>query len=524
MITYFSGFAGIGGFDEGIRRVLPSAECIGYSEIDKHAIQIYNKHFPGRTNYGDITKIKAKTLPDFDIFCGGWPCQDHSIAGKRTGLRGARSGMFFEIIRLLREKQPLIVFLENVKGLLSSKRIISIEDVIPLLDDEIRRGTLWEKDFLPRANWIIFEDNIRSFIAERLANDLGCQRNELDTCLKHLLGSVLEKRENLVSHILTKRLKYLKTQILLITKKSNSCREEQMRRLEELADGMDSYLNQLSLKDGLFLKRDTSLLDIMGDILADADLSRCKLLEENSKKMNKSIISTSTKLMTDQKISLYVQEMLILLFILKQIKSSSNLWKRISSNLTKKEVNMYVRDFNIVIQELYNVGYFCEWGCLNSAHFGVPQSRERVFIIGHLGGFPGSKVFPLRENDPIPDEETPENRVQQTASCLSARHYANWNGNYLMKVGFVGESDADATRVYCLDNNPQVIETPQQIRRLTPVEAERLQGFEDNWTSGVADSHRYRLLGNAVTVPVISAIVEKIAKTKGWDSKTDTKS
>ena len=83
--------------------------------------------------------------------------------------------------------------------------------------------------------------------------------------------------------------------------------------------------------------------------------------------------------------------------------------------------------------------------------------------------------------------------------------------------GGTGHLSKDDGNSYCLDNNPQVIESPHsQIRRLTPLEAERLQGFEGGWTAGVADTHRYRLLGNAVTVPVISAIMEKIVQIKGW--------
>jgi len=119
-MKYFSAFSGIGGFDEGIRRVLPDAECIGYSEINESAIKVYEKHFTNRTNYGDITQINPISLPNFNVICCGFPCQNLSIAGKREGLCGKKSGLFFEIIRIIREKQPCIVFLENVEGLFSS--------------------------------------------------------------------------------------------------------------------------------------------------------------------------------------------------------------------------------------------------------------------------------------------------------------------------------------------------------------------------------------------------------------------
>ena len=86
-MKYFSMFTGIGGFELGIKRAMPEAECIGYSEIDKYAIKIFEQHFPGIKNYGDATAINGDELPDFDMLCGGFPCQSFSIAGKRLGMQ-----------------------------------------------------------------------------------------------------------------------------------------------------------------------------------------------------------------------------------------------------------------------------------------------------------------------------------------------------------------------------------------------------------------------------------------------------
>jgi len=102
-------------------QAMPTAKIVFSCEIDKYARQIYKKNF-GVEPYEDIREINAADVPEHDIFVAGFPCQDVSIAGKREGLCGARSGMFFEIIRILREKQPRIVFLENVRGLFSSNR------------------------------------------------------------------------------------------------------------------------------------------------------------------------------------------------------------------------------------------------------------------------------------------------------------------------------------------------------------------------------------------------------------------
>lgn len=115
-MKYFSTFSGIGGFELGIGT---KHECVGYSEIEPHAIKVYQKHFPEHINYGDITKINTREIPDFDLLVGGFPCQTFSIAGSRAGFNDTRGTLFFDVARIIREKRPKYLLLENVKGLLS---------------------------------------------------------------------------------------------------------------------------------------------------------------------------------------------------------------------------------------------------------------------------------------------------------------------------------------------------------------------------------------------------------------------
>jgi len=92
---------------------------VGYSEIDKFAISVYERHFEGVENYGDITTINASELPDFDCLVGGFPCQAFSIAGRRRGFEDTRGTLFFDLARILRAKRPRLFVFENVKGLLN---------------------------------------------------------------------------------------------------------------------------------------------------------------------------------------------------------------------------------------------------------------------------------------------------------------------------------------------------------------------------------------------------------------------
>lgn len=336
-MRYLSLFSGIGGFELGIQQAYEANNhkqttsieqdregwdgatndgsvllhrgsdaplCIGYSEIDKYAIQIYQKHFPEHKNYGDITKIDPKDLPDFDLLVGGFPCQAFSIAGKRKGFDDTRGTLFFEIARILRDKQPRLLLLENVKGLLS--------------------------------------------------HDNG-------------------------------------------------------------------------------------------------------------------------------------------------------------------------QTFSTIISTLDELGYDLQWQVLNSKNFGVPQNRERVFIVGHLRGTSRPKVFPIREGEQESDGALGLQSVRQVAGALRATDYKGTHNN-IREIIQLNNPVHSNNRVYGAGgisptlntaqggNRQPKIEAEYRIRRLTPTECERLQGFPDGWTEGVSDTQRYKTLGNAVTVNVIREIINSLIR------------
>jgi len=160
-MKYLSLFSGIGGFELGIGQ---QHECIGYSEIDKYAIQVYNKHF-NHKNYGDATKIDTRELPDFDLLVGGFPCQAFSIAGKRRGFDEARGTLFFDIARILADKKPRHFILENVKGLLSHDGGRTFTTIIRILSS---MGYFVEWQVLNAKNFGVPQNRERVFIVGHL--------------------------------------------------------------------------------------------------------------------------------------------------------------------------------------------------------------------------------------------------------------------------------------------------------------------------------------------------------------------
>lgn len=123
-LTGVSLFAGVGGFDLAMER--QGVKVVASVEIDKKCQAILAKHFPSATIFDDITEVKGSDLigagfePSRGIITGGFPCQDVSVAGKRAGLAGNRSGLFWEAARVVEETKAEYFVIENVPGLLSS--------------------------------------------------------------------------------------------------------------------------------------------------------------------------------------------------------------------------------------------------------------------------------------------------------------------------------------------------------------------------------------------------------------------
>ena len=205
------------------------------------------------------------------------------------------------------------------------------------------------------------------------------------------------------------------------------------------------------------------------------------------------------------------------------------------------------RTFQTILRVLSDIGYMVQWELLNSKNFGVPQNRERIYLVGHLRGRGREKVFPIGQ---ISKEDSKESRLKELTENKSqayrvydqdglATTIKSVGGGIGAKTGLYKVKEATKTDYAIAQEGDsinlsvpssktrrgrvgrgvaQTLDTGMQqhtlqnskIRRLTPIECERLQGFPDGWTEGLSDTQRYKCLGNAVTTNVVSEVIRSI--------------
>jgi DNA (cytosine-5)-methyltransferase 1 len=243
--------------------------------------------------------------------------------------------------------------------------------------------------------------------------------------------------------------------------------------------------------------------------------------------------------------------------LIKECRPSFFIWENVKGTFSSNSGE----DFWAIIQAFTNIGgYRLEWQLLNTKWF-LPQNRERIYLVGCLGEESGKQIFPITKNS----REINELQGQQANTCtLTTRYEAGGGGNtdqYIIgdfrnDEGFRPRNDGDSpclatrrssetdistmppiikpTQIGNSENfgnavgknnqdaftlrsaNPNGVILNESIRRLTPIECERLQGFPDNWTKNgielgeISDTQRYKMCGNAVTVDVVEAVAKKI--------------
>ena len=215
-VRFIDLFAGIGGMHKALEGV--NTSCVFTSEIKPHAVKILKQNFPGMEIHGDITEIDAKEIPEHDILCAGFPCQAFSSAGRRRGFDDNRGTLFFDVLRMLKEKMPGGFLLENVEGLVNhdgGNTFRVMLDGLKSLGYFVSYAVLDAKDFgvpqerrrvyiagstkgLPELSGFSIQ---RKTLAGILEHGLACEHSEFISCLlshyplKELPGkSIKDKR------------------------------------------------------------------------------------------------------------------------------------------------------------------------------------------------------------------------------------------------------------------------------------------------------------------------------------------
>jgi len=445
-IRYFSMFTGVGGFELGLKgsndcsiarkrkteRELSTEreniirqrnsqsssssrksnaiyQCVGVSEIDKYANQLLANKFPDIKNYGDATKIIPSELPNFDMLCGGFPCQTFSIAGKRRGFEDTRGTMFFEVARILEVKRPKFVLLENVKGLLNHNKGETFSVIIQTLE-ELGYRTQWV--VLNSKFFGVPQNRERVFI-------IGSLRGESRPEILPLRQTDTEtNQEGIVHPTLTEAIG------------RPGCSKEYIKSCQTILD-----INQAQR---VYSTEGTSITikGLGGGQGAKTGLYAVHSLYPRSSKTNQG--------------------------------GTGHLMKQPTESYCVDTGNMQV----VSMYDDYN------------------SKMRSDNIAGTLTQNVGSKSERNGQKVVIP-VLTPD------------REEKRQNGRRF-------KEDGEPSFILTQQDKHGVFDG-MQIRRLTPTECERLQGFPDGWTEGFSDTQRYKMMGNAVTVNVIQTIGEKLS-------------
>ena len=373
MMKFFDLFAGVGGFRLGMER--NGHECIGSCEIDKYARETYKKNFGNYPEFNDARLIKAQDLQDFDVLTAGFPCQAWSLAGFRKGFEDSRGDLFFQIVRLAREKQPQILFLENVKGLLSHDKGASFREMLSTLDEvgyDIQWQVINSKYFVPQNRERIFIIGYLRGSGRRKILPLGFNRGEYS-----------EQQPEL-------------KQVGNIDTKGHNSIWGRVYDTSGIAVNINANGGGMGAKTGLYVDK---------------------------------------------------------------------LWKAYNEKNVDNKIKVL--------------------GNKN------PSGRGQSGIIYDSNGL-----------SPTLQAGTGEHQNSQGYIAVVKDH------DEFRKLKDDKSTMVGANYFKGADNHGQrtLVQKGMRVRRLTPLECERLQGFPDNWTKGLSDTQRYKQIGNAVTVDVIEYI------------------
>lgn len=442
-------FSGIGGLDLGLERA--GMDVRWQCEIDKAARSVLRRHFPDATLYDDVTTFGGDGEP-VDLICGGFPCQDLSVAGRRAGLAGERSGLFYEFMRIASELAPRWLLIENVPGLLSSNGGRDMGAVLGTLGE---LGYGWAYRVLDAQYFGVAQRRRRVFI-------VGC------------LGDAARA-----------------TQVLF---EPESCSGDSPPRREagtRVTGGVAACLNSGGNNGGFRTEPGEHLTTVVGALACntgpnghDAGNLMCNQAVDAGHIMPVAATPEAHSPRYDHWTETFVTHPL-------------------TSEGHDASEDGTGRGTPLVMAPAFSKRPGQQIATREDGLSYALTSGEPPRVLSIAQNQRGE----LRTGDVSPALQCGGGKPGQKYPCVAFEP-----GSVARNAGPAGESPQCPTlRSHMGDNQPAVREG-MAVRRLTPTECERLQGFPGGWTEGQADSARYRQLGNAVCVPVAEWIGRRIVE------------
>lgn len=457
-------FAGYGGASFALKKAGIPFVTVGFSEIDKYAIQCYNQNHQSQKdfaeeipNYGDATKINPSDLPDFDLLTGGFPCQAFSVAGKGLGEQDTRGTLFHDIIRIAEVKQPKYMLLENVKGLTTKRHKETFNKIIQEL---YRIGYFVKWKILNSKEHGIPQNRERIwFVCFRSWNEF-CdfrfpEKEGLKIFLKDILEDEVEEKYYLKEEQVTRLLRSGFTPKDI----SNAAR----------AGGRGS-LNNKHTWDMVEIKkiREPTAIDcynkkvkVKGIVqtLTEPHHNNLRLVEPN-------VVGNVNPSGRGMNGNVY----------------AGNISPALTTNKGEGVKIVAYDNYNRKFKEegcVGTIGRYCG-STTNAGSFSIFIPIRNANKKGFIEGFPGDGISTEQ-----PNSATRRGRVQsQTSGCLQTK-----------------------------DHSAAILDD-LRIRKLTPKECFRLMGFLNDEINleGLSNSQRYKLAGNGWDINLVSKIFKEMFK------------
>ena len=494
--------SGVGGAELALKQSDIDAEVIGYAEIDKFASSIYERHFPNHTNLGDLTKIKAEELEDFDMLISGIPCQAFSVAGKQKGFADTRGTIFFDVARILKAKKPKYFLIENVKNFLSHDKGNTFQVIASTLLElgyNIRWDILNSKDFgVPQNRERIY---IRGILKE-----YGDLPDISLTAADLLMGTDVNHDVRMQREIINRKIKARVHQVDIknLQRTLRAAKRQSAYTIKEIADkiGVPATQAEHYFKTGGSFAIPTPTIDTFDKF------SQCKisfafknslLFSKTSNVFGRSFIFTvnaiSFKLKDVLDITTDEFDKSLIEFEIKDQSKKGYKNTGISPTITANG--------DVLIQQT-------EIQSLNSR---VPQGMRLFDPKGisctqaALGGGWGARTGLYKMPKPLKIATATKKGYDEVYPGDGVRldHPGSATGR--------GRTQSKGVGTLTCSSNWGAVDYNFRVRRLMPIEVERLQSFPDNWTQygkdgeEISDSQRYKCMGNAFTVNVIKYIL-----------------